>query len=409
MCNRVASLLIACAMAVVLVTTELSSAPLPAERVPPDIAEAARTYANALAGGDLQAAWDLLSSESRSYVTAPGWERAFAGRPSVPKPPPNTLLKAVTAAPTPPTVVDVLVRADEALIHVGGTLQVTQQIVLVRESDGWRVDLAASDRLNSREAGQVFLDAVREETNPGALRRPGAPSSTPSLLRALLGPHAKDYRVLEADIEQDRAQVTVAADVPVSLVLRGFRSGPGWTVDLSRPVLSVDATSADPLGDAVGAADKSACEDHLRQLAKAIQMYAAASDDMFPDPDRWLDQIRTYLPHPPGVHCPADPIEGVSYAMNRNLAGKRRREVGTQAATALLFESTLHTENPADAGASWTAEPRHPGGSFVAFVDGSVRPSPRKPSFTVVEAPPGGRSRAVPTRPPVRVPPRPAP
>jgi prepilin-type processing-associated H-X9-DG protein len=409
MCNRAASLLIACAMAVALVTTELSSAPLPAERVPPDIADTARTYANALAAGDLRAAWDLLSSESHSYVTAPEWERAFAGRPSVPKPPPNTLLKALTTAPTPPTVIDVFVRTDEALIHVGGTVQVTQQIVLARESAGWRVDLAASDRLNSHEAGQVFLDAVREETNPAALRRPGTPSNTPSLLRALLGPHAKDYRVLEADVEQDRAQVTVAAEVPVSLVLRGFRAGPGWTVDLARPVLSVDATSADPLGDAVGAADKSTCEDHLRQLAKAIQMYAAASDDMFPDPDRWLDQVRNYLPHPPGVHCPADPIEGVSYAMNRNLAGKRRREVGNQAATPLLFESTLHTENPADAGASWTAEPRHPGGSLVAFVDGSVRASPSKPSFSVVEAPPGGRSRAVPTRPPVRVPPRPAP
>jgi prepilin-type processing-associated H-X9-DG protein len=396
-------------MAAGLVTTELSAAPLPAERVPRDIAEAAEAYANALAAGDLKAAWDLLSSESQSYVTAPTWDSAFSRRPSVPKPPPNTLLKALATAPAPATVIDVLVRADEALVHVGGTVRVTQQIVLVRESAGWRVDIAASDRLNSREAGQVFLDAVREETKAAAAPPPGAPSRGPSLLRALLGPHARDYRVLEADVEQDRAQVAVAAEVPVSLVLRSFRSGPGWAVDLARPVLSVDATSADPLGDAVRAADKSTCEDQLRQLAKGIQMYAAASDDMFPDPDRWLDQIRSYLPHPPGIHCPADPVEGVSYAMNRNLAGKRCREVGNQAATPLLFESTLHTDNPADTGASWTGEPRHPGGSFVAYADGSVRLSPRKPSFAVTQAPPGGRSRPVPTRPPIRVPPRPAP
>jgi len=202
MCNRLVCLLIACAMAVGLVTTELSSAPLPAERVPPDIAEAARTYANALAAGDLKASWDLLSSESRSYVTAPEWDKAFTRRPSVPKPPPNTLLKALATAPAPPAVIDVLVRADEALIHVGGTVRVTQQIVLVRESAGWRVDIAASDRLNSREAGQVFLDAVREETNAAVPLPPGAPSRGPSLLRALLGPHAKDYHVLEADVEQ---------------------------------------------------------------------------------------------------------------------------------------------------------------------------------------------------------------
>ncbi|UCC69674.1 MAG: hypothetical protein JSV79_07220, partial [Armatimonadota bacterium] len=361
------------------------------------------------AAEDLKTSWGLLSSESRTQITAVEWENAFTRRPSVRKPAPSTLLRALVSAPTPPSVIEVLPRAAEALVRVAGSVQITQQIVLVREPAGWRVDLAASDRLNSAEAGRIFIDAIREEATASAPRRAGMPSASPSLLRALLAPQAKDYRVIEADVEADRAQVTVVAEMPVSLVLRAFRVGPGWTVDLTRPMLSVDATHPRPLKKAVAAADKASCEDQLRRLAKAIQMYAARSDDMFPDPERWLDQIRPHLPHPAGVHCPADSVEGVSYAMNRNLAGKRRREIGKQSTTPLLFESSLHTDNPADTGESWVDSPRHPGGNLVLFVDGSVRAAPKKPSFTVVNAEPGARPRPVRGRPSVRIPPRSAP
>ena len=406
MSSKVLCVLITCALAIALLTTQLWPAPLPAASIPPEIANAARTYANALAAEDLKTSWGLLSSESRTQITAVEWENAFTRRPSVPKPPPTTLLRALATSPTPPSVVEVLTRAEEALVHVAGSVQITQQIVLVREPAGWRVDLAASDQLNSREAGRIFIDAIREESTAAASPRPGTPSGGPSLLRALFAPQAKDYRVLEADVERDRAQVTVVAEIPVSLVLRAFRIGPGWTVDLSKPMLTIDATSPDPLKKAVAAADKTNCEDQLRRLAKAIQMYAAGSDDMFPDAERWLDQVRAYLPQPPGVHCPADTVEGVSYAMNRDLAGKQRREIGKQDTTPLLFESSLHTDNPADAGESWADPARHPGGNLVLFVDGSIRAASKKPSFAVVKATPGTRPRAVPGRPAVRIPPR---
>ncbi len=409
MSSRAISLLLTCVLAVSLLTTRLWSLPLPADSVPPEIAHAAESYANALAAGDLKTSWALLSSGSRAQITAPEWESAFARAPSARKPPQSALLKALGTAPTPPAVIDVLPRADEALVHVGGSVQITRQIVLVREEAGWRVDLLASDRLNSRQAGQIFLDAIREEATAAVPRRAGTAPASPSLLRALFAPQAKHYRVLQADVEQDRAQVTVAADIPVSLVLRTFRVGPGWTVDLTRPMLAVDPTSSDPLGDAVAAASKATCEDQLRRLARAIQMYAASSDDMFPDPDRWLDQIRPYLPHPPELHCPADPVAGVSYAMNRSLAGKRRRDIGNQGSTPLLFESTLHTQNPADAGESWAHPGRHPGGSLVLFADGSIRGAPKKPSFGVVGAKPLTQRRSVPARPPVRIPRRSAP
>ena len=35
-------------------------------------------------------------------------------------------------------------------------------------------------------------------------------------------------------------------------------------------------------------------------------MYAAAYDDMFPDPSRWLDQLRPFLGQASNaLHCPA--------------------------------------------------------------------------------------------------------
>jgi len=145
MSSKVICLLITCALAIALVTTQLWSAPLSAESVPPEIAEAARTYANAMAAGDHKTAWDLLSSESRAQITAPEWESAFTRAPSVRKPPQSTLLKAMATAPTPPEVIEVLPRAHEALVHVGGSIQITQQIVFVREATGWRVDLGVKE------------------------------------------------------------------------------------------------------------------------------------------------------------------------------------------------------------------------------------------------------------------------
>jgi hypothetical protein len=377
---------------------------------PPEIGQTAVAYANALAVGDLATAWNLLSTESRTQVPLPAWENAFRQAPASRKAAPNAILRALATAPTAPVISGVLPRAEETLIQIGGSVQITQQVALVREAPGWRVDLASSDLPNSRQAARTFLDAVRADA--AVSRATTSSEDSLALLRTLFAAEAKDYRVLEARLEgEERAQVTVAAEVPVNVVLRACRVGPGWAVDIARAVVPVDATSPDPLKEAAALEDQGACEEQLRQLARAIQMYAAASDDMFPDPGRWLDQIRDYLPGPaqgearPPVHCPADAREGISYAMNLNLAGKRRREIGSPAATPVLFESTLHSDNPADAGQSWADPPRHPGGNAVLFADGTVRTVGRKPSFYVTVARPGvGPESAGGRRLPFRIP-----
>lgn len=404
MCGREMPILITCAVAFALAPGRLLADVPPGEPVSPEVAETALSYANALAAGDVETAWNLLSTQSRSQLTLPKWGEAFARRTTIPKPPANTILRALATAPTPPQIREVLTRTDEALIQVAGSVQITRQLVLVREAAGWRVDLAVSDLLNARQAAQIFLEAVRKDASASASRAPvAAPHVSLPLLRTLFAPEAKDYRIVAAEAEEDRAEVTVAADIPMNLVLRTVRVGPGWTVDLTRPLVSIDATTPDPIQQALAIADEEACREQLRQLGKAIQMYASSSDDMFPDPDRWLDQIRTYLPHPHKLHCPRDPTPGISYAMNPNLAGKRRREIGNQRANPLLFESALHTSNPAGTGESWADPPRHPDGNLVLFVDGSVRLLGSPPSFTVTKAAPGSARRRPPTRPPMRI------
>jgi prepilin-type processing-associated H-X9-DG protein len=190
-------------------------------------------------------------------------------------------------------------------------------------------------------------------------------------------------------VDADRAEITVAADVSLSAVLRARRLGPGWTVDMAQPLLPTDPTAPDPLAEAAAEAHRSACEQQLKGLARAFNMYLEASDQRFPDPDRWLDQIRPYLPLTAELHCPADPDAGIGYAMNRNLAGKQRSNITNHSITPLLFESALHIPNAADTGQSWAAPPRHPGGNHVLFVDGSVRARERKPFFKVTKGKPG--------------------
>jgi hypothetical protein len=378
-------------VALALVATTVAAAPLPPDAVPPEIATPALSYANSLARGNPAHAWDLLSSESRAGITAAQWRAAFQRRPTVLKPPASALLRALATQGGEALVGDVLAGPDEALVEVRGSVKVPMHVVLVRESAGWRVDLAASDRLNSRAAVQTFLEVLRDEARAAQPRRmPQAiPDANIPLLRAVLASEVREYQILGAEIEGNRAQVALQAAVPVNLVLRTHRVGPGWMVDFSRPLVPVDTTSQDPLQEAAAAADRMACEENLRQLARAVLMYASASGDRLPDPDRWLQQIRPHLPRSAGLHCPGDPTPGISYAMNRNLAGRRTQNISNRnrAATVLLFESTLHTANPADTGQSWADPPRHPGGNLVAYLDGSVRLAAARPDFTIARQP----------------------
>ena len=406
--RRAARFILALVLALAASHGAAPAAPLTGDAVPPAIAATALSYGEALVAGDSAAAWSFLSAKTRSEIDPAQW-RSASLQPPTPRPPSsNVLLRAFATAEPPASVGDVFVRGGEAIVEVNDSIRITQELVLVKEGDRWLVDLTASDELNARAAAEVFLEAVGSESGmpsgPGQVRTPR--SSLP-MLRAVLAPKAKDYRVLEAEVEGDRARVTLACDLSVNLVLRAVRVGPGWTIDLTRPVVNIDPTVPNALDEAIDEADRSACQDQLRGLAHAFQMYAAASEDILPQASTWVDQIRPFLPEGISLHCSADTAEGISYAMNSNLGGKKRGQIANPSNTPLLYESTLHTTNPAGAGEGWPAPAFHAGGNMVLYADGSVRPTPEKPSFAVEEAEAGAQTQARP-RPP-RLSPRPRP
>jgi len=381
MSHRGPLLLAACALAIILGCAALASAAASAP------ASVAVEYANALAQGQRAQAYDLLSSQSRAGMTMEQWQSSFEQtRPSIRKPPASAVLRAMATAEPGPKIGDVVVHGDEALVEVSGVIQIPQAVALVKDAGAWKVDLQATDRLNGRQAAANFLDAIRAESEASRTRQ-GQEASLP-LLQSLLVTEAKSYAATDTNMEGDRAQVTVTATVPVNLVLRANRTGPGWNVDLSRPLVPLDISAPEPLKQAAAMSDRSTCEEQLQALVRAVQMYASSSEDMLPDPSRWLQQIRPFLQGSPALHCPTDPTPGVSYAMNRNLVGKKLHQIANPGLTVMFYESTLHGDNPADKGETWPKPPRHPEGNLVAYADSSVRAVSLKPAFDVKEGPP---------------------
>jgi prepilin-type processing-associated H-X9-DG protein len=396
MCRKIVILITACALAASLGLSVALGAAAP-EAAATDAGEAAVAYSNALALGNVDRAWNLLSATSKQGLSKEQYQAAFGAPSATPKPPARAVLQAIAGSESP-TVGGVMVRGENSYVHVKGNVPITQTVVLVKEPGGWRVDLGPTDEANSRDAAQQALAAEREQA-PAAARGQRQDVSLP-MLSIMLRSEAKNYKVLKTEVAGDKATVLVGADVPVSVVLQEVRSGAGWTV---RTLAPVDILSEDPLHDALLASEQQDCENQLRQIAAAIQMYASRSDDMLPDPARWLDQIRPYLREPSELHCPADPAaSGVSYAMNSNLAGKRRRDVGDPSTVPMIFESTAHGKNVANAGDSWPHAAWHKGGVMVLYADGSVRPTAQKPSFAVLPPTPGAATRPTGTRPPGR-------
>lgn len=406
--RRAARFILALVLALAASHGAAPAAPLAGDAIPPAIAAAALGYGEALVAGDSTAAWSFLSAKTQSEIDPAQWRSASVQPPSPRPPSANVLLRAIATAEPPPSIGNVLFSGGEAVVEINDSIRITQEVVLVKEGDRWLVDLTASDELNARAAAEVFLEAVGAESGtPSGPRQVRTARSSLPMLRAVLAPNAKDYRVLEADVESDRARVTLACDLPVNLVLRAVRVGPGWTIDLTRPVVNIDPTAPNALDQAADEANRTVCQDQLRKLGQAFQMYAAASEDILPLASTWVDQMRPFLPAGTSLHCPADTGEGISYAMNSNLAGKKRGQIANPSNTPLIYESTLHTGNPASAGEGWPTPAFHPGGNMVLYADGSVRLTPEKPSFVVTEAEPGARTPVHPR--PVRPAPRPRP
>ena len=114
------------------------------------------------------------------------------------------------------------------------------------------------------------------------------------------------------------------------------------------------------------------CYSDLKQSALALTMYAADYDDRLPASD-WMDGASSYVRRNYDVfRCPRCPVKGgFGYAMHEAIVGQRiddRRD----AATILLFDSTL-TQKNAVGGLDTLPHPaRHDAQNGFAFADGHV-------------------------------------
>jgi prepilin-type processing-associated H-X9-DG protein len=134
------------------------------------------------------------------------------------------------------------------------------------------------------------------------------------------------------------------------------------------------------------------CSRNLRELSMAVQMYCQDWDTRFPPADAWDERVAPYrkghssypcpvVKHPARVKAVLLPVHVTTYAFNRNLAGSAAPAVREPKTVVTLFETFRPGNGIAGTADAVAWPPRHNGGSYYAFVDGSVRWSDRTPSF----------------------------
>lgn len=165
--------------------------------------------------------------------------------------------------------------------------------------------------------------------------------------------------------------------------------------ELGGKVVDVDPGEAagEPWGVAVlvtagppGAAEQLRCMKNVKQLCLAAHMYAAehaatlpAAEGTTPPPvppakaeptEGWVGVLRPYAQSPRFLQCPSQPDLPVGYAFNKVLLGHRLADIREPSETVMFFESDLGGQNPVGGLEALPAEPRHPNGLVVGFVDG---------------------------------------
>ena len=125
------------------------------------------------------------------------------------------------------------------------------------------------------------------------------------------------------------------------------------------------------------------CDNNLRQLSTAIQMYAEDYDERLPIKSSWGEGLRPYVKKESVYTCPSRPLQ-YGYAFNSALDQQLTSRIPPpkQGQVAVLFESNLGLLNGSDPLASfvkahWSGEQ---GFGRIAFLDGHVKGVTTPPS-----------------------------
>ncbi len=105
------------------------------------------------------------------------------------------------------------------------------------------------------------------------------------------------------------------------------------------------------------------CSMNVENIAPAMAMYAA-DWGTFPDPDRWVDQLRTgYLRNDFVLKCAEDHSDArCSYGMNRALAGLSLARITNRDQLVVVYETANPGDSPSGGPEDVASPPRHPKG-----------------------------------------------
>jgi prepilin-type processing-associated H-X9-DG protein len=112
------------------------------------------------------------------------------------------------------------------------------------------------------------------------------------------------------------------------------------------------------------------CMSNQRQIARALQMYAA-DNDVLPAASQWTDKVKPYLRNDYLFVCPSAKQLECGYAFYRPLGNRKVSSISNPAAVPMIFDSSKGQFNYADEGQS--LDFRHLNGAVISFVDGHLK------------------------------------
>ena len=87
------------------------------------------------------------------------------------------------------------------------------------------------------------------------------------------------------------------------------------------------------------------CQNRLKQVGLAMQMYMQDYDEKLPPADKWQDNLTPYVKSNIVFHCPVLEPDGHGYAMNWKLSRQPESAVESAAQTVAIYENNVPRAN----------------------------------------------------------------
>lgn len=111
--------------------------------------------------------------------------------------------------------------------------------------------------------------------------------------------------------------------------------------------------------------------NNAKQICLAMAMYCGENDGSFPPAENWPDVLKPYIGNEKMLTSPFSPEAGRAWAMNKNLDGRKLRDIKQSARTVLIFE--IHPNGPPAGGLELLPEGTQERKCYIiGFVDGHV-------------------------------------